>query len=89
MTLRDFIHPGIQRLKEFDQAHQTDFLATLKTYLQCQCSPTNTAAALHLHRNSLAYRIQKARQISGFSSEDPEDCHNFLLSIQIDEYLGT
>ena len=89
LTLRDFIHPGIQRLKEFDQAHQTDFLATLKTYLQCQCSPTNTAAALHLHRNSLAYRIQKARQISGFSSEDPEDCHNFLLSIQIDEYLGT
>ncbi len=89
LTLRDFVHPGIQRLKEFDQAHQTDFLATFKTYLQCRCSPTNAAAALHLHRNSLAYRIQKARQISGFSSEDPEDCHNFLLSIQIDEYLGT
>lgn len=89
LTLGDFVHPGIQRLKDYDQAHQTDFLATFKTYLQCQCSPTNTAAALHLHRNSLAYRIQKARQISGFSSEDPEDCHNFLLSIQIDEYLGT
>ena len=88
LALHDFVHPGIQRLKDFDQTHQTDFLATFKTYLQSQCSPTNTAAALHLHRNSLAYRIQKARQISGFASENPKDCQNFLLSIQIDEYLG-
>ena len=89
LTLPDFIHPGIQRLKDFDQLHQTDFLETLKLYLQCQCSPSQTAARLHLHRNSLAYRLQKARQISGFFSENPQDSQNFLLAIQIDEYLGS
>ncbi|MSA70296.1 PucR family transcriptional regulator [Holdemania massiliensis] len=89
LTLADFIHPGIQRLKDFDQLHQTAFLETLKLYLQYQCSPTQTAARLHLHRNSLAYRLQKARQISGFFSENPQDSQNFLLAIQIDEYLGS
>lgn len=83
-----FVHPGIKRLKEFDQSHQTDFLMTFKTFLQCQCSPSNTAAALHLHRNSLAYRIKKARQISNFLSDNPTACQNFLMSIQIEEYLN-
>lgn len=88
IPLSYFIHPGISLLKEHDQFHQTDFLSTFKLYLQCQCSPSVTAATLHLHRNSLIYRIQKARQISRFVSEDMIDCQNFLMSIQIDEYLN-
>lgn len=89
VPLSYFVHPGIKQLVEFDNMHQSDFLKTFKVYLQHNCSPSLTASYLHLHRNSLAYRIQKARQICGFLSEDPIECQNYLLSIQIYEYLST
>lgn len=45
-------------------------LDTLKTFINHNCNPTNTAQALMIHRNTLYYRLDRIKQLSG---KDPND----------------
>ncbi len=59
-------------LKEFDRENQTEYVKTLVTYLQNNCSITDTAGKLFIHRNSMRYRIQKIEELIGFDVTESE-----------------
>ena len=42
---------------------------------------SRAADALHLHRNSLSYRIERVRDIAGFDPLDPDDAFHLRLAL--------
>jgi len=50
----------------------TDLLTTLQTHLQHGLNRRRTAAALHLHPNTIDYRLRKIIQLTGLDPGDPD-----------------
>ena len=50
-------------LMKYDREKSGELIQTLETYLECNFSRTKTAEKLHLHRNSLNYRLQKIEEL--------------------------
>ena len=54
---------SVERLLKEDQTNHTELFDTLKTYLLCENSIKETAKVLHIHRNTLVYRLKQIREI--------------------------
>ncbi len=52
-------------LLSYDREKGGELVQTLETYLECNFSRTKTAEKMHLHRNSLNYRLQKIEELLG------------------------
>jgi DNA-binding PucR family transcriptional regulator len=52
----------------------------LSRYLECGGNYTATADALALHRNTLKYRLQRIREISGHDLNDPDTRFNLQFA---------
>lgn len=57
----------IRPLQDYDQDTNSDLIATLRVFLDADGSPTKTAAALFIHRNSLTYRLNRIGELLGVS----------------------
>ena len=64
------IHPQIRKLLAYDRQYHTDYLETLKVYLNNKASITSASKQLHMHRNTLQNRINRIGEIveSDFSN---------------------
>ncbi|WP_099467146.1 PucR family transcriptional regulator [Konateibacter massiliensis] len=85
--IRFFIHPGMMRLLQYDETHGTDFLTTLYEYLESPGQPTQIAKRLHIHKNTLLYRMDKIRSIMDCKIETGDEFMSFGLSYKIMQYL--
>jgi purine catabolism regulator len=65
-------------LLEWEAAHASDLVRTLEVHLRNGCSPTRTAALLHVGRQSLYQRLERIESLLGLPVGDPE-CHAELL----------
>jgi DNA-binding PucR family transcriptional regulator len=63
--LRRFVEATLGRVLEHDRRHRARLTGTLEAYLAAGCSPTRAAAALHLHVNTLYYRLERLRRLLG------------------------
>lgn len=86
--LRFLIQPGLIRLLYYDRERGTNFLETLGAYLSYPGQPARVAEALHVHKNTLLYRMKKIREITHCSFEDGEQCMAYYISYKIMDYLG-
>lgn len=85
--IRFLIHPGLMQLYEYDQEKNSDLLHTLKEYLEYPGQPSKVAANLHVHKNTLLYRMGKIKEITGCRFECGGDFMNFNFSFNIMKYL--
>ncbi|MFI3213520.1 MAG: PucR family transcriptional regulator [Eubacteriales bacterium] len=58
---------------------------TLRTYLECNGSITETASTMFMHRNTIKYRIKKCEEILGHDFTDPKQYFQLLLSLVLVE----
>ena len=63
----DFCHPAVIKLLNEDNANNTDFLQTLKYYLYFIKAPAKAAEALCIHKNTLFYRVNTIKQLTGIT----------------------
>jgi hypothetical protein len=63
-------HP-VQRLQEYDDSNGTDLARTLLVWLEEAGSSAAVARRLHLHVNSVRYRVRRAHEIAGIPADDP------------------
>lgn len=63
-------HPAIQTLLRSDQARRTSYVETLFSYLAHAQKPAPTCAALHIHRNTLDYRLRRIEELTGLDWGD-------------------
>ncbi len=75
-----FIERWIGTLLEYDEKRNAELVRTLMHYLQHGGNYVATAGSLIVHRNTLKYRLQRIRQISGLDLSDPEVFFNLQLA---------
>lgn len=86
MNLEGLCHPGILHIIEYDKAHGTSFYQTLECFLQNALNSTLTAKTLHVHKNTLLYRLDKIRQLSGIDFGDGETVFHLQFSMKIMDF---
>lgn len=73
--VRSFYEDTVATLVRYDEQYSTDLLGTLEAYLGNNCNMAATAQAIHAHRHTVGYRLDRVRELSGldpFKSEDRE-----------------
>ncbi|MBI2941504.1 MAG: helix-turn-helix domain-containing protein [Chloroflexi bacterium] len=85
--LRTFYDETLGRLAEYDRRSDGELLRTLEAYFSCHASPTEAAERLHVHRNTLLYRLGRIRAISGLDLDDPETRLALHLALRVRQLL--
>ncbi len=68
--LKDFYHPLIISLKDYDQTNHTKYLDTLKEYLTHIDNPAVCAQNLGIHKNTFFYRMNKLKELFPINLND-------------------
>lgn len=85
MSQNNYISPIITQLQKYDKKHSTDFLDTLKVYIRNLCNTSDSAAELHLHRNSFLYRINKIEEITGVPLREYHTFMHLAINFYMEE----
>jgi PucR family transcriptional regulator, purine catabolism regulatory protein len=85
--LREFFDDQVQTLVEYDQRTGAGLMATLDAFFRCHGSPTEIAQLLHLHRNTVLYRLRRIEDIAQLSLDDPETRLNLHLCLKVRDVL--
>ncbi len=72
----------LDRLQEYDKQHKSNNVELLRELLEHERNVTNVSKKMHLHRNSVLYRIEKIQQILDISLDDPDVRLNLMLSFK-------
>lgn len=70
-------------LRTYDEVHRADLVKTLETFLQESGSWTRCAEQMHLHVNSVRYRIQRIEELTGRNLARLEDRVDFFLALRL------
>ncbi|SNT31601.1 PucR C-terminal helix-turn-helix domain-containing protein [Actinomadura meyerae] len=70
-------------LLDYDRTHGADLVRTLETFLRHSGSWTRCAEQLHLHVNSVRYRIQRVEELTGRDLSRLEDRVDFFLALRL------
>ncbi|WP_345506217.1 PucR family transcriptional regulator [Terrabacter aeriphilus] len=62
----------VAALREHDDGHDTAYLRTLAAWLDHPGDPREAAARLHVHPNTLRYRLQRLSEVVELDLHDPE-----------------
>ncbi len=67
----------------YDIAHQTALVRTLRTYLEAEFNLTKSAEALHVHPNTVMYRLRRVKELCGRDPHDPDDLLFLYLALKV------
>lgn len=81
--LYDVVLEVIKPLYQYDLKRNMDLIGTFTTYNRNQSKISQTARVLHLHRQSLLYRLRKIESLTQLSLANPDDVFLLELSIRI------
>jgi DNA-binding PucR family transcriptional regulator len=73
--VRSFYEDTVAPLVAYDTQYSTDLVGTLSAYLDRNCNMNATAAAIYAHRHTVAYRLDRVKELTGLDpllSEDRE-----------------
>jgi PucR family transcriptional regulator, purine catabolism regulatory protein len=73
---------------EYDAEHAAPLVASLRTYLACGRSPKETSEALHVHKQTVIYRMRRVEELTGRRLGRTEDLVDFWLALRALELLG-
>jgi hypothetical protein len=80
---RAFTARLLDPLRAYDRRHRAELIPTLEAFLDCDGSWTRCAARLHLHVNTLRYRIGRIEQLTGRDLARLEDKLDFFLALRM------
>lgn len=72
----------IYELATYDKAHQSHLLETLETYLDMGTTSRDAANKLSVHRNTLAYRLERIEDLMNLDLRDPDCRINLHVAIK-------
>src|SRR3954468_5721984 len=73
--VRSFYEDTVAPLVAYDAQYATDLVGTLEAYLEQNCNMNATASAIYAHRHTVAYRLERVKELTGLDpllSEDRE-----------------
>ncbi|MEU5258066.1 PucR family transcriptional regulator ligand-binding domain-containing protein [Amycolatopsis sp. NPDC021455] len=72
-------------LLDYDAEQHTDLVHTVRVFLECSGSPTRAAKALHVHVNTLRYRIGRAGELLGVDLTEFTDQLDVYLALRAED----
>jgi sugar diacid utilization regulator len=87
--LRSFAAEMLGKLGGQERHRGTELLATLACYFRENSSPQRTARSLHVHPNTVAYRIRRIQEITGIQLDNYRDRLMAQVALEIVDVLGT
>src|SRR4051812_46372049 len=72
-------------VREYDTRRNTQLIASLRAYIDANFSITRAARVMHIHSNTLLYRLQRIRELTGRDPRNPRDVVFLALSLRLDE----
>jgi len=85
-VIKKFYEDTLGQLEVYDEKYQTDYLSTLKCYLENNASVQETAKVTYVHRNTINYKIKKIKEILQCDL-DYKDGVRLFLALHIKELL--
>ena len=73
----------VARIVAFDRLHNTNDAELLYRYLTCERRAVQAAEALHVHRNTLMYRIERMQERFAIDLDDAVVRRNLLLAYSL------
>jgi sugar diacid utilization regulator len=89
LELRAFATEVLGPLSAADRQRGTELLATLSCYFRENGSPQRTAQSLHVHPNTVTYRLRRIRAITGLQLDTYRDRLMAQVALEIYHALGT
>lgn len=75
----------IEKLKHYDRLHHTQLLETLETYLQHDSNVKVAAQVLHVHTNTLNYRLRRIADVANLDLKDANQKVTLFLDLKIEQ----
>jgi hypothetical protein len=86
--LRSFADDVLGSLSPGERERRAEYLTTLACYLRENSSPQRAARFLHVHPNTVAYRIKRIEEITGLSMDSYRDRLTTQVALEILDALG-
>src|SRR5439155_1602341 len=80
--VRSFYEDTIAPLVRYDEQYSTDLVGTLAGYLGNDCNMNATAQAIHAHRHTVAYRLERVKELTGLDPLKSEDRERLGLGLK-------
>ena len=68
---------------KYDQENSTEYAQTLRQYLLCGMSPTQTTQKMYLHKNTVLYRVRRLEELFGLHLSDMQLVYKLLISFSL------
>ena len=83
----DFYRQSAGALIAYDERTGAGLMETLDAFFHCHGSPTDTAQRLHVHRNTVLYRLRRIEEIGRLHLDDPATRLNLHLCLRIRDVM--
>ena len=80
--LRALVDDVLRPVIDYDEAHGGDLLVTIRTWLEHDRQTDKAARALHIHPNTLLYRVRRFEQVTGRSLTSTEALAETWLALR-------
>ncbi|TMV46085.1 PucR family transcriptional regulator [Paenibacillus mesophilus] len=87
--LHRYENPCLRRLRAYDREHHANLLETLEMFLAAGGNAKEAADALHVHTNTLAYRLKRIADIGGIDFTNTDQRITLFLDIKTDKWSGS
>ena len=77
-----FYEDTVAPLARYDDQYQGELVSTLEAYLANDCNMNATARAIYAHRHTVAYRLERVRELTGLDPAATEDRERLGLGIK-------
>lgn len=78
-----FVREVLGDLIDYDRENHTEYVRILKTYFENECNTLWTADALYCHKNTLAYKMNKIKELLGYDILSNENRTRIMLAFYI------
>ncbi len=80
--VRSFYEDTVAPIVRYDDQYRTDLVGTLEAYLEQNCNMNATAATIYAHRHTVAYRLDRVKELTGLDPMQSEDRERLGLGLK-------
>jgi purine catabolism regulator len=86
--LHDLYTRALGALLNYDRQNSADLVSTLDAFFAANGSPKEAAERLGVHRNTVLYRLDRIREITGYDLDDATVRLRLQLALHVHVALG-
>lgn len=78
--IKNYYTSLMKRLRNYDEEHHSDLIATMETYIRCGGDINETAGMMFQHGNTIRYRLEKIYSVLDIKNDPDAKSQLFLLA---------